>query len=137
MTVTLGNGDSNILPSVGIFLQPRLTRVLQLDRKSDTALFFGQNEGADQPLKSAGDGPHETRSMISDVPVNVMKGRPWVALATKPVVTDGQQAVDAQGRPRWSALLEWASARNRFSDAVIRAFLEAYPEAPDDGGAAP
>ncbi len=75
--------------------------------------------------------------MISDVPVNATKGRPWAALASKTVVIEGQHAVDAQGKPRWSALLEWARAQNRFSDAVILAFLEAYPEAPDGGGAAP
>jgi len=72
--------------------------------------------------------------MISDVPVNVTNGRPWAALPSRPVVIDGQHVVDAQGKFRWNAIVEWASdsARYRFSDSVVGAVLDAFPSALDD-----
>jgi hypothetical protein len=73
--------------------------------------------------------------MVSDVTINTSHGRTWASLPAKPIVRDGQHALDPKtGKPAWTPVLEWASdtARRRFSDSVIRALLETHPSALDD-----
>ena len=75
--------------------------------------------------------------MISDVTISTIRGRSWASLPSKPIIRDGQHALDPRtGKPAWAPLLELASdtARNRFSDGVIRALLEAHPTALDPDG---
>jgi hypothetical protein len=75
--------------------------------------------------------------MIDDVAVHASRGRGWAALPSKPVIINGVHAIDPKtGKPGWkNDLLVWASdtARNRFSNSVLRAVLESYPNALDDG----
>jgi hypothetical protein len=72
---------------------------------------------------------------IDDIVVHVSRGRAWANLPAKPVVRDGVHAIDPKtGKPAWKSDLEWTSdsSRNRFSDSVVRAVLEAYPSALED-----
>jgi hypothetical protein len=73
---------------------------------------------------------------IDDVAVHVSHGRGWAALPSKPVVINGTHVIDSKtGKPAWKPNLEWTSdsSRNKFSDSVVRAVLESYPDALEDG----
>jgi hypothetical protein len=73
---------------------------------------------------------------IADCPVLVSNGKAWASLPSKPVLDrDGRQKTDANGRPAYTAILEWRAQelRDRFSDAVVEAIRRLHPEALDDG----
>lgn len=60
---------------------------------------------------------------ISDVTVHNANGRKWANLPSKPHVKDGVQVTGADGKARWTPILEWTSkdAADKFSEAVIGA----------------
>jgi DNA-binding cell septation regulator SpoVG len=78
--------------------------------------------------------------MPSGMVVNDMKlmvgpnGRYWIALpAIKQTNADGSARLDANGKPLWSPVIEFASreARDRFQDLVLAALQRQHPHAFD------
>jgi hypothetical protein len=69
--------------------------------------------------------------------IAVMSGAngPWLSTPSKPLTVRGQPMCDAQGRPRYTPVIEWMDrvAERRFTDAVLAALLAEYPDALDGG----
>jgi hypothetical protein len=71
---------------------------------------------------------------LIDCPVLVTDGKAWVSLPSKPVLDrEGRQKTDINGKPAFTATLEWRSRElsDRFSVAVIAAIRGVYPSALD------
>jgi hypothetical protein len=74
---------------------------------------------------------------IVNCPVLVSNGRAWTSLPTKPVLDRDGKHVKPDGKPQYSAILEWKSRdlADRFSQAVAKLVLAEYPHALDGSGA--
>lgn len=73
---------------------------------------------------------------VSDVPVLVSNGKAWASLPSKPQVDkDGLHKRDANGKPAYTAILEWRDRglADRFSAAVVDLVRASHPDALDDG----
>jgi hypothetical protein len=69
---------------------------------------------------------------IADVPVLVSGGRAWASLPSKPQIDkDGQHKRDINGKPAYTAILEWRdrALADRFSAAVVELVRAQYPDA--------
>jgi hypothetical protein len=73
---------------------------------------------------------------VVDCPVLVSNGKAWASLPTKPVLDRDGKRVKPDGKPQYSAILEWKSRdlADRFSQSVVQLVLAEYPDALDDGG---
>jgi hypothetical protein len=73
---------------------------------------------------------------IVDCPVLVSNGKAWASLPTKPVLDRDGKHVKPDGKPQYSAILEWKcrDLADRFSQSVVQLVLAEYPDALDDGG---
>jgi hypothetical protein len=67
---------------------------------------------------------------IVDFPVLVSNGKAWVSLPTKPVIDRDGKHVKPDGKPQYSAMLEWKNRDlgDRFLAAVIELVRAAYPD---------
>jgi hypothetical protein len=74
---------------------------------------------------------------IVDCPVLVSNGKAWASLPTKPVLDRDGKHVKPDGKPQYSAILEWKSRdlADRFSETVVELILAEYPAALDGSGA--
>jgi hypothetical protein len=74
---------------------------------------------------------------IVDCPVLVSNGKAWASLPTKPVLDRDGKHVKPDGKPQYSAILEWKSRglADRFSEAVVELVRQTHPGDLDDGGA--
>jgi hypothetical protein len=74
---------------------------------------------------------------IIDCPVLVSNGKAWASLPTKPVLDRDGKHVKQDGKPQYSAFLEWKSRdlADRFSETVVEFVLAEYPAALDGDGA--
>ena len=74
---------------------------------------------------------------IVDCPVLVSNGKTWASLPTKPVLDRDGKHVKPDGKPQYSAILEWKSRdlADRFSQAVVELVRTEYPAALDAGSA--
>jgi hypothetical protein len=74
---------------------------------------------------------------IVDCPVLVSSGKAWASLPTKPVLDRDGKHVKPDGKPQYSAVLEWKSRdlADRFSEAVVELVRQTHPGGLDDGGA--
>jgi hypothetical protein len=68
---------------------------------------------------------------IHDVAVHEKADRRWAALPARPWLKDGSVVTDDAGKVQYSPLLEFGrrEVRDAFSNAVIRAVGERFPEA--------
>jgi hypothetical protein len=69
--------------------------------------------------------------------VLISRGKPWVALPSKPVIgQDGKQARDGH-KPRYAAILRWRDGdlSDRFSAAVVALVRSAHPVVFDESAA--
>jgi hypothetical protein len=76
--------------------------------------------------------------VINDVAVLAGTDGPWASLPSKPVIgRDGAAQRDANGKQRYSPVLEWAdrSASDRFSAAVVDAIRREHGDDALNGGA--
>ena len=74
---------------------------------------------------------------LIDCPVLVSKGKAWVNVPAKPVLDrDGQQKIEANGKPAYVPVLEWRSRdlADRFSAAVVELVQRAHPGSLDESG---
>lgn len=70
--------------------------------------------------------------MIGDCPVHDTQGRKWCGLPSKPMLDgDGNVKRGDDGKIRYVPLVQWATkaASERFSDSVVAALEEKYPDA--------
>ncbi len=70
-------------------------------------------------------------STIHDVPVLAGRNGAWAALPAKPQIDkDGRQRTDANGRPAYTAVLQWRDRElaHRFSAAVVAAVRRLHPQ---------
>jgi hypothetical protein len=74
---------------------------------------------------------------IVDCPVLVSNGKAWASLPTKPMLDRDGKHVKPDGKPQYSAILEWKSRdlADRFSEAVVELVRQTHPGDLDDGGA--
>jgi hypothetical protein len=74
---------------------------------------------------------------VVDCPVLVSSGKAWASLPTKPVLDRDGKHLKPDGKPQYSAILEWKSRdlADRFSETVVELVLVEYPDALDRGGA--
>ncbi len=68
---------------------------------------------------------------IHDVAVHQKGDRMWAALPARPWIKDGAVVTDDAGKVQYSPLLEFGrrEVRDAFSNAVIHAVLESFPDA--------
>jgi hypothetical protein len=68
---------------------------------------------------------------IHDVAVHEKADRRWAALPARPWIKDGALVADEAGKVQYSPLLEFGrrEVRDAFSDAVVRAVSERFPDA--------
>lgn len=72
---------------------------------------------------------------IKDVTININTGRKWAGLPAKPMIDkEGNAMRNDQGKIRYVPILEWDTkgAGDRFSESVIVALEEKYPNATDE-----
>jgi hypothetical protein len=74
---------------------------------------------------------------VRDVPILVGRNGAWANLPAKPLLENGQQKLDANNKPAYVAVLEWADRdlSDRFSEAVVRLVREKHPKALDEENA--
>jgi hypothetical protein len=74
---------------------------------------------------------------IVDCPVLVSNGKAWASLPTKPVLDRDGKHLKPDGKPQYSAILEWKSRdlADRFSEAVVELVRQTHPGDLDDGSA--
>jgi hypothetical protein len=68
---------------------------------------------------------------IKDITVNLSNERRWCGLPAKPMIDNSGAAVRTdQGKIRYVPILEWETkgAHDRFSESVLAALEEAYPD---------
>lgn len=69
--------------------------------------------------------------IITDVTILSGERGPWASPPSKPMVgRDGAVLKDDKGKVRYSPIIEFATKeiRNRWSDSIIAAMRDAYPE---------
>jgi hypothetical protein len=67
---------------------------------------------------------------IRDISVHVhQNGTAWAGMPGKPQLEDGRVKVDAHGKPRYSAIVDWRdkALRERFSAAVVELVRAHHP----------
>jgi hypothetical protein len=77
---------------------------------------------------------------ISDIPVLISHNKAWASLPSKPQLDrDGQHKKDINGKPAYTAMLEWRDRdlADRFSQAVVELVKAVHPNAFDDAGGEP
>jgi hypothetical protein len=70
--------------------------------------------------------------VLNEVTVLVANGTAWASPPGKPMLgRDGNVMRDEAGKPRYSPIVTFSSKelRNRFSDGIIEALLQRYPDA--------
>jgi hypothetical protein len=74
---------------------------------------------------------------IVDCPILASNGKAWVNLPAKPVLDrDGRQKNDINGKPAYTAILQWRERElsDRFSEIVIDGLRRMHPGALDGAG---
>ena len=73
----------------------------------------------------------ELELKVHDVAVHQKADRMWAALPARPWVQNGAVVTGADGKVQYSTILEFSrrEVRDAFSNAVIRAVLERFPDA--------
>jgi hypothetical protein len=68
---------------------------------------------------------------IRDVALHESRNKCWAALPSKPWIENDRLVRDDAGKAKYSPLFEFdrPEVRSAFSDAVVRAVLDGYPEA--------
>lgn len=68
---------------------------------------------------------------IIDVPVNASHGKVWASPPSKPGIKDGAVVIGDNGRPQYFPVFKFDrdEVRQAFSDAVVRAVRERFPDA--------
>ncbi len=80
---------------------------------------------------------HPSGLVLHEVGIHHRDGRWWASPPARPILIDGQHALDERGRGRWQQLVDFSGrdARQNWSNAVVAAFHEAFAPQPNASGA--
>jgi hypothetical protein len=78
----------------------------------------------------------EFRLIVRDIGIHTRDGKTWCQLPSRPWMRNGQLVTGDDGKPRYSPVFEFESAKvwRAFSDAVVAAVLRFEPRALECAG---